>query len=179
MGSGDEAHTEAQAAVAMLVNLADAGAATQDSVQLINTSLVVRSRKDCFATLDILDADLDTGRVVISKTGAAPTYIKTPDRIKKLECNSLPAGILADIQPQNYTLQTEDDILIVMISDGISNTTIRNLNENDWVYNRICNTATSNPDAIAGEILGEAISRCGGKCGDDMTVVVAYIYKDE
>ena len=179
MGSGREAYTQAQAAVAMLVNLVDTGAGITNAAELINSSLLIRSHKDCFATLDIIFADLDTGKLTISKTGAAPTYIKTPAGVQKLECNTLPAGILADARSQCYIRQAEEDCMIVMISDGISNTAIRNITEPDWLYSYLADTDAKNPDAVANHILNCAVTRCGGKCSDDMTVIVAYIDNSE
>ena len=72
MGSGNAAHSESKATVAMLVNLVDAGASVDTAVELINSALVVRSQKDCFSTIDILDTDLDSGKITVSKIGAAP-----------------------------------------------------------------------------------------------------------
>ncbi len=179
MGSGIEAHNQARTTVDMLTNLTNTGADMGSAAEMINSSLVIRSHKDCFATLDILYADLDCGTIDVSKTGAAPTYIKTPLGVSKLECNTLPVGILHEVQSQSYKCRLDTEGIIVMISDGISNTVLRSQKNTDWIYKCIEDTKSVNTDALANHILNTAIAKCGGMCTDDMTVIVVYIHKNE
>ncbi|MBQ7900765.1 MAG: SpoIIE family protein phosphatase, partial [Clostridia bacterium] len=117
--------------------------------------------------------------ITISKIGAAPTYIIKDGLVKKLECSSLPAGILTDIQAQNYIIDADDKTVVVMMSDGISNTTLKNVYEQDWISGELQSIAAYKPDAMARHIMNSAIKRYGGKCADDMTVAVAIIYRNE
>lgn len=179
MGSGCEANAQAQLTVDMASCMADMETDLNCSVELINSSLLIRSHKDCFATLDILYADQNSGTVTLSKTGAAPSYIKTLSGTSRFECNTLPVGILPEIQPQNYKFTPSADSIIVMMSDGITNTEIKNSHDTDWIHKYIENTDSVNTDEIANHILNTAIEKCGGKCSDDMTVIVVYIHKNE
>jgi stage II sporulation protein E len=179
MGSGREANTQAKTTVDMMSYLADIEADADCAVELINSSLLLRSYKDCFSTLDILVSDMSNGSVNISKTGAAPTYIKTANGTTKFECNTLPVGILPEIQSQNCKFTIDKEGLIVMMSDGISNTVLKSQQATDWICGYLENTDSTNTEALANNILNTAIDKCGGECNDDMTIIVAYIYKNE
>ena len=179
MGSGRDANTQARATVDMMTCLANIEADTDSAVELINSSLLIRSHKDCFATLDIAYADLNQGSVSISKTGAAPTYIKSANGATKFECNTLPVGILPEIQSQNCRFAVDKESIIVMMSDGISNTVLKSPQATDWILQYIENTDCTDTDVLANHILNTATEKSGGKCDDDMTIIVAYIHKNE
>ena len=61
---------------------------------------VAALERECFSTLDIIYADFKSNNISVIKAGASPTYVVTDQGIKKYECNSLPVGILKDIQIQ-------------------------------------------------------------------------------
>ena len=66
-----------------------------------------------------------------------------------------------------------------MMSDGISNTVLKSQQATDWICGYLENTDSTNTEALANNILNTAIDKCGGECNDDMTIIVAYIYKNE
>ena len=179
MGSGETANSQAKATVDMTTCLTDIGTDAETTAELINSSLIIRSHKDCFATLDILSANLDNGNIQISKSGAAPTYIRTPSGTTRFECNTLPIGILPDIQPQYCKFTIDSEGIIIMMSDGISNTVLKSQHNKDWIHRYIENTDSIDTEDIANHILTTAIDKCDGKCSDDMTIVVVYIHKNE
>ena len=75
MGSGKNAKESSSNALKMLENLLLAGFQKEESLDLINTSLI-NQNKEVFATLDIAIIDLYKGNIEFIKSGACPTYIK-------------------------------------------------------------------------------------------------------
>lgn len=177
MGSGKSAFIQSRDTLEMLSSFLEAGFDTKTSFELINSSLLLRSAKDCFSTIDMMSINTKTGVVELSKIGAAPTYVKQGNTVKCYECSTLPAGILRDVSAQFYHFSTENHTMVVMMSDGISNTVIKT--KNDWIETELKSLSTHSPDLVARKILDKAIKKSGGRIEDDMTVAVAVIYRNE
>lgn len=177
MGSGETAHIQSRDTLEMLKAFALAGFDNETSFEMINSSLLMRSYKDCFSTIDMMRIDLTQGKIRLSKIGAAPTYIKQGEKIQRIECCTLPVGILREVSAETTLVQADEHCMAVMMSDGISNTVIKT-NDN-WIENELKSLNTHNPAIVAEKILKKAIAKNGGKTEDDMTVAVAVIYKNE
>ena len=61
-----------------------------------------------------------------------------------------------------------------MVSDGVSEI-FRDAENNYWVADLLANLNERDPQIVAELILNKALSLCGGKPADDMTVVCSYI----
>lgn len=177
MGSGEEAMKQSRYTVDMMCSFTEAGFRPEAVYSIINSSLLLRSAKDCFTTIDSVCVDLNTGKADITKIGAAPTYIKQNNIVRRIDCTTLPVGILKDVELQKYSIELGAHSMIVMVSDGISNSALKT--NNNWIEKEIENLNTHNPAVAAEKILKKAISVSGGRADDDMTVVVAVVYKNE
>lgn len=178
MGSGKDAYEQSRDTIEMLSSFLRAGFDIDSAVRLVNSSLLLKSVKDCFSTIDMMCVNLANGEVRISKIGAAPTYVRSGGKIDKIECSGLPVGILRDVETETSVFDAADGTMVVMMSDGISNTMLKNIYEEDWIKQEIKNIDTKNARVAASRILDTALSRCGGKAEDDMTVVVSLIRKN-
>ncbi|NLB89484.1 MAG: stage II sporulation protein E, partial [Syntrophomonadaceae bacterium] len=175
MGIGEKASNESQAAVRLLETLLSSGFTREVALKTINSVLMLRSQRESFATLDMMIFDLYTGEVDFIKIGSAPTFIKRGNKVGVVTSNSLPIGILndVDINAEKRLLAPRD--LIVMVSDGVSEI-FRDDGENSyWIADLLANLNESDPQIVAEVILNKALSLCGGKPADDMTVVCSYI----
>lgn len=177
MGSGKAAYTQSKDTLEMLSAFLEAGFDAKTAFELINSSLLLRSSKDCFSTIDMMSVDTKNGVINLSKIGAAPTYVKQGNNVKCYDCSTLPVGILRDVSAQFYRFDVQNHAMVVMMSDGISNTVIKS--KNDWIENELKALNTHNPDLVAQKILDKAIKKSGGRIDDDMTVAVAVIYRYE
>ena len=177
MGSGEDAMKQSRYTVDMLCSFTEAGFRPEAVHSIINSSLLLRSAKDSFTTIDSICVDLNTGRADITKIGAAPTYIKQGDVVRRIDCTTLPLGILKDMEVQKHMVDLGTHSTIVMVSDGISNSALKT--NNNWIESEIKNLTTHNPAVVAEKILKKAISVSGGQADDDMTVVAAVVYKNE
>lgn len=178
MGSGKEAYAQSRDTIEMLSSFLRAGFDADSAVRLVNSSLLLKSVKDCFSTIDMMCMNMENGEIRLSKIGAAPTYVRSAGKVRKIECTALPVGILRDIETETSVFDAADGAMVVMMSDGISNTVLKNIYEEDWIKQEIKNLNTKNPRVAASRILDAALSRCGGKAEDDMTVVVSLIRKN-
>lgn len=118
MGSGKDARKSSQIVTNMLKQTLAAGFEKEDSLELIN-STVKLSSEEIYSTMDVAVLDLYTGIVEFIKNGSCRTYIKNKQSIDIVEANSLPIGILNDVDFTVYDKDMKDGDIFVMCSDGI------------------------------------------------------------
>lgn len=175
MGSGDEAADMSKCTCYMLEKYIKAGFSVETAVKMVNSSLILKSVSDKFATIDLCKINTNGGKIDLYKNGAAPTYIKTGDSVKKIECKSLPAGIIAHTDTDRVGITVDDSTLVVMISDGAS---VSNGDKNDWIVEELKKISTQNPQVIANMLLEKAKQLYHGKVGDDVTIAAAAVWKN-
>lgn len=177
MGTGASASKESLTATELLQNFISAGMEVETSLELINSSLLLRSSGENFATMDVCTVNLSSGVVNFSKSGAAPSYIKNEYGVSKIESSSLPFGILKEeSEVKNEMFPLENSAVILMVSDGISD--VFSSDEEDGIIKKLENTETVNPQILASLVLNTALELSGGKADDDMTVVAISVWKN-
>ena len=177
MGTGAGASRESMTATGLLSNFLAAGMRVETSLELINSSLLLRSSGENFATMDVCTVRLSDGIVNFSKSGAAPSYVKNEYGISKIESDSLPFGVLEEesqVKTEIFTL--ENSAVILMVSDGVSD--VFSNDEEDGIIRKLESMETVNPQIIASVILNTAVELSGGKPDDDMTVVAISVWKN-
>jgi len=177
MGSGPEARKSSKIAIKMLERLLTSGFEKDTSIKLINSTLSANTEEDMYATLDIQILDLYSGNIEFIKNGACPTYIKRDKEVQILKSESLPTGILEDIDLEVYDKDLEDGDIIVMCSDGILDSNTEYLNKELWVKYLLEDIQTDDVQKIADIIVNEARDNDYGSEKDDMTVIVAKVKK--
>lgn len=177
MGSGPEARKSSKIAIKMLERLLSSGFEKDTSIKLINSTLSANTGEDMYATLDIEILDLYAGIVEFIKNGACPTYIKREGEVQIIKSESLPTGILQDIDLETYDKDLEDGDIIVMCSDGVLDSNKEYLNKELWIKYLLEDMGTDDVQKIADIIINEARDNDYGKEKDDMTVVVAKVKK--
>jgi stage II sporulation protein E len=118
MGSGSRARVDSAFACGMMAKLLRAGVNAECAAEVVNNDLSVKSDDESFATLDICEIDLFTGKVDVYKAGGAPTYVKCGKKVTKLDGGGVPAGVRQTpvIGKQSFTAGESD--MILMVSDG-------------------------------------------------------------
>ncbi len=178
MGSGYRASVQSKATVGMLESFLESGFDKDMAVNLINSILVMKSSEECFSTLDISVIDLFSGEVEFVKIGAAPAYIKKPDRVEIIKSASLPAGILLNIDAELAHRSVSAGDMLIMATDGIVDSFQGEEPGERLLLKFIQDIGSINPQQVAELILEEACGNSGGKPGDDMTVIVAKVWKN-
>lgn len=170
MGVGENASRESQAAIQLLENLLGSGFGQDMSLQTINSVLLLRSRSDTFATLDLVMIDLFSGQADFVKTGSAPSFIKRKGQVEMIAASSLPMGILEDIEVFRDQKSLYPGDMVVMVSDGVVEV-LPDAIEPFWVEDFLRTMDESDPQVMAEHILHRALTLCHGKPEDDMTVI--------
>ncbi len=177
MGSGQKADCQSRAAISLLEQFMETGFDKDTAIKLINSILVLKSDDDSFATIDLSAIDLYDGKVEFVKIGAVSTYIKRPERVETVKTVSLPAGILSDIETEMICKNVNSGDFIIMVSDGIIDSFKSDEGGEKSLVNYIEEIENVNPQGIADIILNKAYSNSGNKAKDDMTVLVAKVWK--
>ncbi len=175
MGSGAQARKSSQIVAKMLRQTLSAGFDKEDSIELINSTVKV-STEEIYATMDVAIFDLYKGIVEFIKNGSCKTYIKNKQIIETVDSNSLPLGILNDVDFTVYDKDIRDGDIFIMCSDGIVDSNIEQQNDK-WLIKLIKEINTNNVKKMADIILNEAIDNGYGILKDDMTVIVAKVNK--
>ncbi len=119
MGSGGRAAVDGALAAGICSKLLRAGFTPDTVLKTVNTALLAKSGDETLTTLDIMQADLFTGKVILYKAGAVTSLLKSGGRVSRMEAPSLPVGILRDtgFETVKDTLKAGDTL--VMMSDGM------------------------------------------------------------
>ncbi len=119
MGTGDGAAYEAKTAGSMLRRMLMAGYPSQYALQSLNSLCVLRGSAGA-VTVDLVEADLVTGRAALYKWGAAPSWLLGRAGAERVGREGPPPGISLE-QTQGtvdrFTLQ--HGVPLVLLSDGV------------------------------------------------------------
>ncbi|OQB14480.1 MAG: Stage II sporulation protein E [Firmicutes bacterium ADurb.Bin193] len=169
MGSGKQAAKQSGITVSMLNQLLEAGFDKQSALKIINSALLIKSKEECFSTIDITIVDLFGGRAEFMKIGANSTFIKHGKKVEQIRASTLPAGILSEVDVESSSRELKSGDYIIMISDGIHTAT------DNWISDYISKLGDLSPHDMAQRILEESKSRKKGSVDDDMTVIISKI----
>jgi len=170
MGNGSRAQQESRSAVQLVEQLLLAGFRKDAVVRTVNTILQLRSQTESFATLDLLVVDAENGEAEFLKIGAAPSYLRLQSRVREIKCPSVPLGILDDVELKPVLVQLENDVLIVMVTDGIHEVLPA---QPDWLKDYLTGQVSTHPQVLADEIIHQARHFSGqAELRDDITVLV-------
>lgn len=176
MGSGEEAFRESAMVVEMLEELLEAGFPVKTAVQMMNTALVISREEVRFCTVDISLFDLYSGECEFVKAGAAATFIKTENEVKMIRSATLPIGVLQDIDISEEKQKLQSGDYVIMVTDGVMDALPAGL-QDDKMIQIIAETDLRNPREMAQHILSRVLEESGEIPLDDMTVLVAGIWK--
>lgn len=177
MGTGQGAAMQSKATVDMLESFLESGFDKEMAVNLINSVLVLKADEDNTCTLDMTMIDLFSGEVEFIKIGAAPTYIRKESKVEIIRSASLPAGILPGLDAELARRNVEGGDMIIMVTDGIIDSMAGDDPGDRQLMKFIQQLQSLNPQEVADSILNEASRCCEGKPFDDLTVLVAKVWK--
>lgn len=156
--------------------LLGAGFPVETALSMINTALVMGREEVRFSTVDMSIFDLYNGKCEFVKAGAAVTFLRTKDGVEHIRSESLPLGVIQRQQSEKETRQLESGDVVVMVSDGILDALPAGEQEH-LLDLMIGGSPLENPEELANYILDKVLELAAGNAGDDMTVLVAGIWK--
>lgn len=172
MGTGQRAFNESKDAINLIIKLLDANFNEEQLVNTLNSLLLLDLKDDRYVALDFSVIDFETQELRFYKAGAAQSYLISDDEIKRLQASSLPVGILESFNCYHNKISIKQDDLIIMITDGISDSIAEDEQKSLDKYLQIIKN--KDPQSIADAILNYALRGCN-KVIDDMTVLVIKI----
>lgn len=169
MGTGPRAAVDSAMAAGLMSRLIKAGFGFESSLRLVNSSLLLKSKDESLATLDILKIDLYSGKAVFYKAGAAASVIKRKNKILEIKKAALPAGILRDASFASCEGEIQHDDIIVLASDGAFDYS------KNSVRDELLKTKDEDAVTVAGRIGARAKTTKGKNRCDDITVITIKI----
>ena len=159
MGTGLGAAAEARAAGDMLRRLLMAGYPSAYALRSINSLCTLRGRAGA-VTMDLAEVHLDTGKVMLYKWGAAPSWLLGPNGAEQIGASSPPPGISVSGCTESVDrVSLRHGQMLVLLSDGV---------DNHVIAQQIDLMSEEPPGSLAAKLL-EA-GRTGGT--DDTTAAV-------
>ena len=122
--------------------------------------------------MDVGVIDLFSPKADFIKIGSPYSFIITDNTVKIIEGNSLPLGILDEINPTVCSIALSHGDVIIFVSDGITDA----FESSSDLIEFLAEERALNPKTLADNILERAIFLNGGEAKDDMTVFCVRIF---
>lgn len=175
MGSGTEASCESEMTAGLLKEFILAGVKIETAINMINSSLSLKTGRELFSTVDILEINLLSGIMNLYKVGGAQSYIKHGENFETIYSKSLPIGIVDDVKITQIQKDFKNGDMVVMVSDGISEADYGAM-RGEWIK-KVMSEKENDTESAAAAILNDALKKIFPNPADDMTVIVVKLYK--
>lgn len=163
MGSGKNAAVESRMVVQMFKRLICSGIEYPSAVKLINSVMMTKSPDETFATLDVVRIDLETCNLTVIKSGATATLIRHRGNVMKIISPTFPIGIYSKSEIFSCQCDFDENDIIIMFSDGIS--------ENEYRFIKELLLSSDDLKKIVDEICAKADVFNPTLHSDDITVI--------
>ena len=171
MGSGAEAADGSISAIRILERFLRAGVAPSAAMKLLNSIALARDENHWgYATVDLMCIDLFTGDACFYKYGAAPSYVKYGNIIRKIKCRSFAAGLKYEIgkTPDVMHMRLKPGSIAVIASDGVISD-----GKDLWLRKLLEHTTAEDMKTLAGGVIRLAVREYGRN--DDMTALAVKV----
>lgn len=175
MGTGKEAGDESETVMSLLEQMIEAGFKAEMAIKLINSSLVLKSEKQTFSTIDLSIINLFTGMCEFIKIGAAATFIKRENWVETITSTTLPIGMFGNVDYDAVTKKLYDGDIVIMVTDGVLDC-ITDDDKEAYMEKLIMEINSNNPQEIANRILDRALVMSNYIPRDDMTILITGIW---
>ena len=173
MGSGPLANRESSLALRLLEQFLQAGVDTEHALNTLNAALALRGEDGGgFTTVDLLQLDLFTGDGVIFKFGAAPSYIRKGETVRRISGSSMPAGLVEGGRggPDRTPIHLSPGDYVLLVSDGVAGA-----GDDQWIRTRLAGFSGGSPKELAKDL----ILHSPQDATDDRTALVVRLERRE
>lgn len=170
MGSGTRARIDSAFACGLLTKFLESGVGVEASMEMLNTALMVKSSDESFATLDVCQVDLYTGKTTLYKAGGADTFVRSGKRVTKIKGSGLPVGVSDSLSLSAQSFTAEEDDVIIMTTDGAD------LSE-QWLEQAFLKESCGNMEELVKTVAGAARFNCEKGREDDISIVALQLKK--
>lgn len=176
MGSGTAASKESEMVVELIEKLMEAGFPRETAIRMMNSTMVLKGDNESYSTLDFAGIDLYTGELMVTKIGAAASFVRTSKEVRCISGASLPAGVETDQIPAVQKEKLTNGDFLVMVTDGVLEY-LHVKNPEVIFADMIQEMKTENAGVCADTLMERVVSYTGGHVPDDMTIVVTGIWE--
>ena len=110
------------------------------------------------------------GEAAFEKLGACASYVVRAGEIRSVGADTLPVGVLPDVEAKSLRMTLEEGDVVVMITDGVSDSYPGG---EDGIREAIARCAWLHPQAVGERLIAGALA--GGEAKDDMAVLCARV----
>lgn len=174
MGFGEKAAFEARGAAETLLDLIEAGVGGEEAMNIVN-SLLIPYGEATFSATDLCLYNALDGTAKIIKCGGAASFTKSGERVDALYSKSMPLGSVVKSSVETFTLSAKSGDIIVMISDGVLESSKDTALKDTWLIDEIESFQGRDIADLADTIALRAMEKCGKDPRDDITVLAAII----
>ncbi len=172
MGTGGKAAVDGAMASELMSKLIKSGINFDSAIKIVNSALLVKSGDESLATLDVLSLNLFTGKAELMKAGAPATFIRKNHSIEKIDLSSLPIGILNEAMFLHDSIDLDNNDMILMLSDGVTDT------GDKWVEEELREYDGKDIERFTKGIVNKTISKRKKTHDDDITAITIKLYKN-
>ena len=172
MGSGKQAENVSSVSLSLIESFYKAGMESPLILNTVNKLLSVNTEEN-FTALDVAVIDLKNKSADFVKYGSPYGFILSEGRVRIVEANTLPLGILNDLKPSVCKANIDDGDMILLMTDGVSDA----FGSSGEIIDYIRVVPALNPQSLADDVLNKALELNKGEKKDDMTVLCVRIFK--
>ena len=170
MGTGDEAARDSAQVVTLLERFLRSGLDPAVAMKLLNSVMLLRGGDNwgC-ATADLMCVNLFTGETCFYKYGAAPSFVRSGQHIRRIQGETLAVGLNTGdgVSPDVVRMRLKPGCTAVIASDGVVSDS-----EDGWLRELLLRS-DGDMKSLARSTLKEAEAQYGAS--DDMTVVTVRV----
>jgi stage II sporulation protein E len=119
--------------------------------------------------VDLFSLDLVGGEACFVKSGAAPSFIKRGDSLYRIKSETVPLGVIKEVDAERIGARICEGDKVIMLSDGI----LAGADECDWLVEFLGKGNDLSLADYAKSVVDAAVSHGGG--ADDISVLVIEI----
>ena len=176
MGSGVEACKESETVVELLEQFVTSGFSRETAARMVNSALILQRKNGMFSSVDVCSLDLYTGICEFLKAGAATTFIRRSNWVETITSTSMAAGLVQQLDFDKTSKKLYDGDYLIMVTDGVLDALPEN-QEEETMKEIILQAQEQMPRELGRYILEKVLSYSNYKAYDDMTVLVAGMWK--
>lgn len=170
MGSGAGALQESHAALHLMVESLRAGYTRAQALDVVNALMLMCTGREMYATMDLCVCDLHSGETAFEKLGACASYIVRDGEVRSIGADTLPVGVLPDVEAQSLRMTLCEGDVVVMMTDGVADAYPGG---EEALREAVGKLAWLHPQAVGERLIAQALT--DGKAKDDMAVLCARV----
>lgn len=171
MGQDRKAYEESRKVIQLMRECLHQKMSPETAMHTLYYMMSLKGLEEMYATLDLALVDLQRGILWSWKAGSMSTYIGRGQQFFSIDSRAMPVGILpsSTIEAKDQQLKAGD--IVVMLTDGVFQSTISLELQEQAMYNIIRENATKSCDEIAERIVS-FMEQQFNVALDDRTVLV-------